>query len=440
MSRRLLSLSLLVLAATNVLAEDWPCWRGPRLDGHSAEKNLPIKWSAKDNVAWSTPLPGIGHSSPIIVGDRVFVTTCLLKEEDRLLVCLDRHTGKILWQREVVHSPLEPKHKLNSWSSGTPASDGTHVWVAFARLRPHAPSDDLPRKPRDAGYLQKHATLSDHVSEMVVACYDMDGKQVWAKTPGQFYARHGFSTSPIIYKDTILLNGDQDAEAYVVALDKSTGSERWRIDRGDRIRSYCAPLVVNAGGKTQMVMTGANHVTSYDPDTGKKIWEIDGPTEQYVASPVYGSGLLFITAGFPTYHNMAIRPDGVGNITKSHVEWHESKTAARNAAYVPSPLAFGDWFYVVSDQGYLNCFEAKTGKRLWINRLGDHHSGSPVYGDGHIYLPSDDGVTYVLRAGPEFKVVAENAMGDKCFSSLAIANGKIYLRGEQALHCIGAGR
>lgn len=418
-------------------AEDWPAWRGPRLDGHSNEKNLPIKWSAKDNVAWSTPIPGIGHSSPIVVGDRVLLTSCLLKEEKRVLLCLDRVSGKVLWEREVVASPLEPKHKLNSFSSATPASDGKHVWTAFSRLRPKTEKDDLPRKPREATYLTTHKQFKDFVSEMVVACYDLEGKLVWSKTPGQFYSRHGFCTNPILHQGLVILNGDQDAEAYIVALDQKTGEERWRIDRKERIRSYCAPLIVEAGGKTQMIVTGANHVRSFDPLTGTQIWQVDGPTEQFVASPVYGDGLIFLTAGFPTYHNMAIRPDGAGNVTKSHVVWHESKTAARNAAYVPSPIAVGQWFYVMSDLGYVNCFEAKTGKRLWIHQLSNHHSASPVHADGHIYLPGDDGVVHVLKAGPTFEVVAQNAMNDECYSSVAISRGQIFLRTGKALHCIG---
>src|SRR5262249_50421746 len=170
-------------------------WRGPKLDGHSAEKNLPIQWSDKDNIAWAAPLSGVGHSSPIVVRDRVFVTSCLLKEETRVLICLDRASGKVLWQRDVIHSPLEPKHKLNSYASATPASDGTHVWVAFLRLRPRAGGDDYPRLPREADYLDNKKGLESRVSEMVVACYDLAGNLAWSKTPGQFYSRHGFCTT-----------------------------------------------------------------------------------------------------------------------------------------------------------------------------------------------------------------------------------------------------
>ncbi len=432
-----IALCLALTLASAAHADDWPQWRGPTFDGQSREKNLPLKWSPKDNIAWSTPLPGGGHSSPIVSNGRVFVTCCTPKDEARLLVCLDRADGKILWTREVVRSPLEPKHQLNSFASATPASDGTHVWVAFVRLRPKSSGDDLPRKPREADYLKSKKGGGEIVSEMVVACFDFAGKPVWTKTPGQFYSPHGFCTTPILYKDTIILNGDQDAEAYIVALDKTTGEEKWRTDRGNRIRSYCAPLIVDAGGKTQMVVTGAKTVIGYNPDDGKQLWQIDGPTEQFVASPVFNGEFLFITAGFPTYHNMAIRPDGVGNVTKTHIAWHENKTIPRKAAYVPSPIAFDRWFYVISDEGYLNCFDAKSGQRLWIEKLGHHHSASPVCADGHLYIPSDEGITYVVKAGSKFEVVAENPIGDDCYSSPAVSNGQIFLRGNRSISCIG---
>jgi hypothetical protein len=203
------------------------------------------------------------------------------------------------------------------------------------------------------------------------------------------------------------------------------------------MRSYCAPLIVDAGGKTQMVLSGNLGIHSYNPDDGTPIWNIKGPTEQYVASIVYGDGLFFMTAGFPEYHNLAIRPDGVGDITKSHIVWHESKTKAINASYVPSPLAVGKFFYMISDRGYLSCFEAKTGQRTFMEKLGNHHSGSPVLADGHVFLTDDDGVTYVLKGDGKFNVLSRNALKDECYSSPAIAHGQIYIRTSHYLYCIG---
>src|SRR5262245_17024235 len=337
-----------LVAAAPASAEDWPGWRGPRGDGTSLETDVPIKWSKTDNIVWKTPIPGIGHSSPVVHGERVFVTSCILDRKERVLFCLDRTSGKILWQDVVVTAPLEKKHKLNSYSSSTPATDGKYVWVTFLRY-----------------------------PDIVVACYDYQGKKVWEKSPGEFHSAHGFCSPPILYKDSIIINGDQDkVEAYIVALNKNTGEQKWRIDRPNRIRSYCAPLIVEAAGRMQMVLSGCLCVTSYDPDTGKPLWIINGPTEQFVASLIYTDGVFFLTAGWPDMHNMGIKPDGRRDITRTHVLWHEKKTSARNASYVPSPVGFSRHCWVVSDVGYLNCIEARTGKRKYVEQLGHHHSAS----------------------------------------------------------------
>jgi outer membrane protein assembly factor BamB len=388
------------------LAEEWPGWRGPRGDGTSFEKYVPIHWSKTDNIVWKADVPGKGHSSPVIWGDRIFLTTCIEGELKRELLCLDRRDGKLLWQRVVVTAALEPKHQLNSYASSTPATDGKHVWVSFLAI-----------------------------PDVVVVCYDTDGNEVWRSSPGPFASKHGFCCPPILYKDTVILNGDQDAEAWIVALDQATGKERWRTDRPHRTRSYCPPLLVNAAGREQLVLSGSKCVASYDPDTGKQLWLIDGPTEQFVASLVYGDGLLFLTAGFPEHHIMAIRPDGTGNVTKSAILWRDT----RGASYVPSPIAHGDYFFVVSDEGMASCLEARTGKRRWMERLGRHHSSSPVSAGDYLYFPDDDGTTWVLRAGPKFEVVSQNDLGEECYSSPAVARGQIFLRTLHHLWCIGQG-
>jgi outer membrane protein assembly factor BamB len=404
-------LCLLVLslgAASTTFAENWPGWRGPRGDGSSTETGVPVHWSASENIAWKVPIPGIGHSSPVIWGDRVFVTTCVEWNRQRMLRCLDRRDGKLLWQRTVLTSKLEPKHKLNSFASSTPVTDGKHVWVTFL-----------------------------HQPDLEVACYDFDGNQIWRRSPGQFHSIHGFCSSPVLYKDLLIINGDQDAEAYLVALDKYTGAERWRADRPNRIRSYCAPLLIEAAGKTQLVLSGSRCVASYDPQTGKQNWIIDGPTEQFVASLVYTDGVLFLTAGFPDFHNMGILPGGSGNVTHTHILWHEAKTTPRKAAYVPSPIAQGHYFFLVSDQGFASCFEARTGKRLWMERLGPHHSASPVAAEGRLYFVDGEGTTHVVKAGPAFELVARNPLGEECCASPAISRGQIFIRTLHHLWCIG---
>ena len=401
----------LFLCAATAHAEDWPSWRGPRLDGTSTEKNLPLRWSDKDNVAWKTEIPGIGHSSPIIFGDRVFVTSCIENEQKRMLYCLDRTSGKILWERNVVTSKLEHKHGLNSFASSTPTTDGKYLWVSFL---------EYPK--------------------MVVVCYDYEGKEVWRKSPGALLSTHGFCSSPVLHKDLIILNGDQDAQAYIVALDKKTGEEKWRADRPNKTRSYCTPILIESKGKpgvTQLVLSGSKCVTSYNADTGKLLWIINGPTEQYVASLVFTDEMLFLTTGFPEYHLMGIRPDGEGDVTKSQVAWHHAKLPAKEASYVPSPIAYDAHFFVVSDLGFLTCLEAATGKKLWMEKMGKHHSASPVVADGHFYFPDDDGVTWVLKAGNKFDVVAKNELGEPVRASPAISRGQIFLRGSNHLFCIG---
>lgn len=398
--------SMLLLMSYSAFAEEWPGWRGPRGDGISGEKNIPVRWSKTDNVAWKVAIPGKGHSSPIVWKDRIFVTTCLEADQKRVLLCLDRRDGKTIWEKVVVTAKLEQKHKLNSFASSTPVTDGRYVWVSFLEY-----------------------------PDMQVACYDYDGNLVWMKSPGKFNSKHGFCSSPILHKDMVILNGDQDAEAYIVALDKNTGLERWRADRPNRTRSYCTPIIIEHAGRKQLVLSGSLCVASYDPDTGKQIWLIDGPTEQFVASLVYLNDILFMTCGFPTYHIMGIRPDGQGNVTKSHVLWHSTQAQA----YVPSPIAHDQYFFMVNDNGIASCWEAATGKMLWKERLGKHHSASPVLAEGRAYFLDDDGNMFVLEASKDFKVISRNALEEESYASPAISQGQVFVRTLNHLYCIGKG-
>lgn len=396
---------LLILAlALPAAGENWPNWRGPRGDGVTVEKGLPTTWGTDQGIAWKVAIPGIGHSSPVVWDKRLFLTTCEIEKLERSLVCLDRDTGKILWRRVVFKGPLEPKNDLNSYASATPATDGRHVYAAFL---------DAP--------------------QVLVVCYDMEGKEIWRKNPGKFFSKHGWSSSPILYKHLVILNCDHDGDGYLLALDKSTGEEKWRVDRPNKTRSYCVPLIVEAAGKMQLVMSGSKCVASYDPGTGREYWIMDGPTEQFVASPVFAGGVFFITGGYPEHHLIGIKPDGSGNVTKTHLLWHDTK----NVSYVPSPVAVGDRFYLVSDEGFASCLDAKTGKRLWMHRLGKHHRPSPIAGDGLIYFLDDDGTTWVVKAADKFEVVARNALNEECNASPAVADGLIYIRTLHTLFCIG---
>lgn len=402
--------ALALLGATGLAtAEDWPGWRGPRSDGTVKDKGFPLTWSATENVKWKLELPGTGHSSPVVSKGKVFVAGCVEADKARVLYCADRTTGKLLWQKTSVVSDLEFKHGQNSWASSTPATDGERVYITFY---------DKP--------------------QMRVYCYDYAGKLVWHKNPGEFHSVHGFCSPPMLYKDTVIVNGDQDAPkgktAYIVALDKKTGEEKWRTERPNKLRSYCPPVVVEADGKKQLVLTGSKCVASYDPDTGKQLWIVDGPTEQFVSSVVMHDGVLLLTAGFPQYWIMAIKPDGTGNVTKTHVLWSKPK----EGGYVPSPVAHDGKLFLVDDNGVASCWDVKTGKLYWKERLGSKkHHASAVAADGRIYLPSDEGVTYVLKASEEFDMLAKNSLGEGVFASPAFSDGDIFIRGAKHLWCIG---
>jgi outer membrane protein assembly factor BamB len=404
----MMTTTLLCLAL--LAAQEWPGWRGPKGDGTTSESGFPATWSATENVRWKAAVPGIGHSSPVVWGDKVFLTTCIEETKERRLLCYDAKSGALRWDVPILKAEIERKHKLNSWASSTPATDGKRLWVAFL---------DAPRYR--------------------VFCFDLDGKRLWEKVPGEFHSVHGFCSSPVLWKDLVIFNGDQDAEAWIVALDQATGEERWRADRPNRTRSYVPPVIFEAAGKPQLVLSGSKCVASYDPSTGRQWWILDGPTEQFVASLVQTEGILFVTGGFPKHFLIGIRPDGSGDVTTTHELWRDTK----GVSYVPSPLALGPRFYVVSDGGMASALEAKTGRRLWMERLGRHHSASPVAAGGLLYFPDDAGVTHVLKAGDRFEAVARNDLKEECYASPALSRGRIYLRTLKHLWCLseeGGGR
>jgi outer membrane protein assembly factor BamB len=387
-------------------AEDWPGWRGPRADGTVSDSGYPLHWTRTQKVRWKTLIPGAGHSSPVVSKGRVFVTSCVEPEKKRMLYCVDRASGKVLWERCVLVAELEKKHGENSWASSTPAADGERVYVSFL---------DRPR--------------------MRVYCYDYAGNRLWEASPGEFHSQHGFCSPPVLYKDLVILNGDQDAEAYIVALDRKTGAERWRADRPNRTRSYCPPVVVEMAGKKQLVLTGSKSVASYDPDTGKQLWIVNGPTEQFVSSVVFHDGLVLLTAGFPVYWVMAIDPGGSGDVTRTHVRWSKKN----EGTYVPSPVASGGKLFLVDDIHYkASCWDVKTGKMEWQEQLGRaRFRASAVLAEGRVYFTATDGVTYVVKAGDDYELLAKNPLGEPVYASPAFSGGDIFIRGAKHLWCVG---
>lgn len=404
---RLKLLAALATLATSALAADWPMWRGPRGDGSSAEIDVPLRWSRTENIAWTTPIPGKGHSSPIVFGDRVFVTTCLEAEQQHVLLSLDRLSGKVLWERRTPAKLQKPIHRLNSHASSTPATDGRLVWVSF---------HDQPN--------------------MTIVAYDFaTGHEVWRTVPGPMLSKHGYCSSVLPYRDTIILNSDQDGDGYLVALDQATGKERWRTARPHNTRSYCAPLITEVNGRKQLVLSGSLSVAAYDPDTGKLIWIIDGPTEQFVSSPIHLEGVIFMTYGFPKRGICAIDPTGEGNVTKTHVRFNLER--ASRGGYVPSPVASGPLAFVVNDEGMGSCADPRTGREIWLQRLGRHHSASPVVANGHVYFFDDDGKCWIVKAQATYELVGVNELGEEVYGSPAIAHGQMFIRAARQLHCIG---
>lgn len=337
--------------------------------------------------------------------DRIYTVASLPDTQERVILCLDRGKGHLLWQAPVLQTGLEGKHRLNSHASSTPATDGERIYTAFLDGQ-----------------------------EVVISAHNMCGKPVWQVRPGTFASKHGFCSSPILFEDRVIVNCDHDGPGYMVALERTSGRELWRIQRPNQTRSYCVPLIREMAGRTQMVLTGSKCTTSYDPHTGALLWMMDGPTEQFVASPVYDdpSGLLLISGGFPEHHILAIRPDGVGDVTETHIEWRTNK----GVAYVPSPVCENGWFLIVSDSGIGHCFEAKTGKILWEERMKEHHA-SLTSAEGRVLFVNDFGTARFIRPGAKYELESEMELDEKVFSSPALSEGQIFIRGSRHLFCLG---
>jgi outer membrane protein assembly factor BamB len=395
---------LLIGSLGTVLAGDWPGWLGPNGDGFSSTA-APLRWSPTENVAWKIALPGVGHSSPIVVGERIFLTTYWAKGEQRLLLCLDRKSGKELWRSEVLTAPAEKMHRNNSPASATPVSDGKHVWTTFAEGE-----------------------------NIVATCHDLSGKQVWQKKFGGWDSRHGFCGSPIKHENMIILNGDSDGDAFLAALDASTGATRWRIARPNKIRSFSVPIIVEVAGRPQLILAGSQSVVSHDPNTGKPFWHISTATQKYVATVAHADGVILASGTSPEPTLVGIDPTGKGDVTDSKILWSDPK----GASYVPSPLAIGKHFLVVADNGLANWIEARSGKRVWTKRLGRAHEASPLLIGQHVYCVDTDGQTWILKAGTEFEVIAKNPLGEACHATPAVSQGQLFIRTEKHLWCIGS--
>ena len=387
---------VLLWQSATVLAQDWPQFRGPDGQGHSTERSLPIEWSDTRNVAWKVAVPGRGWSSPVVAAGRVWLTTAtpVGRDTSLRLMAYDIATGRQALDVEVFrlssHALLNEK---NSHASPTPLVEGDAIYVHFGA--------------------EGTAALSTA------------GDIKW-KVRHRYESQHGNGGSPLLYGDLLILNCDGFDTAFVVALDKHTGKTQWRRFRHQPwSQAYSTPLAIRVGERDQIVSIGAFKAFAYEPASGKEIWRVSYPEGfSNVPRPVYGQGLVFITTGFQQPSIMAVRPDGQGDVTRTHVAW----TLSRGAPHTPSPLLVDNELYVVTDGGIASCIDARTGAVRWQQRLGAGVSASPVFADGRIYFLDEDGQTTVVKPGPTFERLATNAVEGPALASMAVGSGSFFIR------------
>ena len=387
--------------------DSWPRWRGSDQDGIATAENPPQEWSESENILWRTPVPGRGHSSPVVTEASIYLTTADERAEEQSVVCFDRQHGEQQWSTTIHSGGFMGAHPKNSRASATPAWDGEHLYTAFI----------------NSGALW-------------VTAVDAQGEVVWQKEAGPFGAEHGYGSSPALYKSLVIVCGDNADSSFVAALDRSTGDLVWRTarERPGRHGSYGSPVVVEMAGLPQLLLMGLGKLTSYDPETGALIWHCYGPAEVAACTVACSDELVFASGGYPEKEILAVRADGSGDVGESHVAWRGSK----GVTYVPSPIYHDGYLYIVNDRGIASCIDAASGKAEWTKRLGGEFSASPVLAGENLFAVSEAGTTYVFRASPQYELVAENQLGDGSLASPAICGGQIFLRTDGELCCIGA--
>lgn len=428
---------ILLLNSSASARANWPQWRGPAGQGISTEKNLPTSWTATKNIKWKTPIEGLGHSSPIVWGKKIFLTTALDGEvipgrtpgvthkmadgsdfvhpdalgADRRhtfkVICLDRESGKVLWQRVAYEGPVhDSRHKRASFASSTPATDGKYVFAFFGTEGLYA--------------------------------YDFNGKLLWKQDLGKLgTASVGYGVSPILYGNLVIMQCDESGmNSFIAAFDKKSGKQVWRVPRKVDV-TWSTPVLVQAGKRTELVASAAEAIISYDPLTGKELWRHKGLESNAVPTPVVSNDLVVLTSGAPNKIALAIRAGGNGDVTgTSHLVWSYNK----GTAYVPSPILYGEYLYLMAGNGSLTCLEAKTGKMVYEGARVPRaipFTASPVAFEDKVLITSDEGETFVVKAGPKHEIIGTNSVGEAVFASPAIADGKIFIRGVNNLFAIG---
>jgi outer membrane protein assembly factor BamB len=388
-------------------ALDWPAWRGPARDGIAASgQNPPVQWSETEGILWKAPIPGRGHGSPTVVGNRIYLATADRAKQSQSVLCLDRPTGKMVWQTEVHGSQADPgKHSNSSAASSTVACDGQRLFINFL----------------NGGAV--HATA-----------LALDGKMLWQQKICDFQTHQGFASSPFLHESLVLVSADNKGGGVIAGLDRKTGQIVWSESR-PKHHNYTSPAIVQAAGRAQMVMAGCNLITSRDPLTGRKLWEADGSTEECVGSVVTDGVRVFASGGWPKNHTVALMADGSGTVA-----WQNTARV-----YVPSMIVKAGHLYAVMDAGLAVCWKSDTGEEMWKERLGGDFFASPVMVEDKIYASNVGGKTFVFEATPKkFKILAQNQLGDEVYASPAICGSRIYLRvanrGEnrqEFLYCVG---
>lgn len=422
--------------AVSANTEDWPQWRGPGSQGVSFEKNLPIEWSPTKNIKWKTPIAGRGHSSPIVWGNRIFLTTSIegpaisgaravkhiingqeVKFPDTVgadhgytlkLLCINRETGAIVWDRTAYEGRMfDDRQRRNTYASSTPATDGRYVYAFFG----------------SEGFY----------------CYDFDGNQIWKVSLGGLAKMgYGEGTSPVLFENLVVMQLDTELgeKSYITAFDKNSGKQVWKTSRQNRA-TWSTPVLIRGPKRTELIASGAESVVSYDPATGKELWRAEGLVSHAIPTPLAGDDMVFVYAGSNDKRGYAVRLGGSGDISKSdRVLWRHDK----GTAYVASGILYEGNIYVLTDSGILTCLDEKTGA---VRYEGGRVPGptiffaSPVAFEGKILLTSEDGDTFVIKAGSKYEILRTNSIGEPVYASPAIANGRIFIRGERNLYCIG---
>jgi outer membrane protein assembly factor BamB len=407
---------VLLALASAALAENWPQFRGPNGQGVSGEQNVPVTWNATSNVLWKVAIPGEGWSSPVVWEGRVFVTTVTDSGAGCHVLCVDVATGKVLWDKEVFRQVTSRKEGRNSFATPTPVTDGKRVYAVF--------------------------------SDGSMGALDLDGQVVWTNRDFKFYSQHGLANSPILWGDLLIMARDASSpgedkslgwqtpweQSFVLALDAATGQVRWKGLRGLSRIGHGVPCIWTApDGRVEVISAAGDVVQGFDAKTGERIWSSFNKGEGVVPSSVLGDGLVFTACGYSGRESVkAFRLDGKGDLKETNLAWEQRQGMPK----VPSLLYAKPNLYTVTDSGMVTCFKGDTGDVVWQDHLSGSFSASPVYAAGRIYFLSDTGETAVVEAGAQFKVVSKNPLAEKCQASMAISDGRLFIRGEKSLFCI----